>query len=118
MKKFIYQMLLLFVLSTVSANAQVVIGTEDVSLKKHSGSILDLQSVEKEPYVGKGLLLPVVTLNDTTSFGLNGGDEDKAVGMIVYNTDSAIADGIYLWTKEPDKPGRWVIIASVEVNGE
>jgi hypothetical protein len=38
--------------------------------------------------------------------------------MIVYNTGSAIADGIYLWTKELDKPGRWVIIASVEVNGE
>ncbi|MDR0863912.1 MAG: hypothetical protein LBO74_03150, partial [Candidatus Symbiothrix sp.] len=64
-------------------------------------------------YAGKGLLLPKVTLTGVTPFGLSG-DEDEAVGMIIYQDGDAIKKGIYLWTKETGQPGKWELIASVE----
>jgi hypothetical protein len=113
MKKVFYLMLTLLLLSVAGANAQVTIGTGEIFLESHPGAILDLESVEQIPYKGKGLLLPVVNLTNINSFGLSGGNEDDAAGMVVYNTDSTMADGIYLWMKELGQAGKWVIIAAV-----
>jgi hypothetical protein len=118
MKKMIFLGLALIVLSAASAKAQVAIGNSPGELTPHAGAILDVQSapytVGETPYAGKGLLLPKVQLTDVNTFGLTGGDEDEAVGMIIYQDGDAIDKGIYLWTKETGEPGEWKLIASVE----
>ncbi|MDR0864596.1 MAG: hypothetical protein LBO74_06655 [Candidatus Symbiothrix sp.] len=113
MKKNLFLMLLFIVLSVAGAKAQVVISNGSGTLTPHPGAFLDLQSVEQTPYAGKGLLLPRVELIDVTPFGLSG-DEDEAVGMIIYQDGDTIDKGIYLWTKEAGQPGKWKLVASVE----
>jgi hypothetical protein len=118
MKKMIFLMLTLWLLGAASAKAQVVISNSPGELTPHAGAILDLQSipytVSATTYQGKGLLLPKVTLPDVNTFGLSGGNQDEAVGMIIYQDGNAISKGIYLWTKESGLPGKWKLIASVE----
>jgi hypothetical protein len=118
MKKMFFLLLALIVLSAASAKAQVAIGNSPGELTPHAGAILDVQSapytVGGTTYQGKGLLLPRVQLTDVNTFGLTGGDEDEAVGMIIYQDGDAIDKGIYLWTKETGLPGKWKLIASVE----
>ncbi|MDR0865474.1 MAG: hypothetical protein LBO74_11160 [Candidatus Symbiothrix sp.] len=117
MKKMFFLVLTLIVWSAASVKAQVTIGNSPGALTPHGGAILDLQSVpytvEETTYNGKGLLLPRVQLTAVTPFGLSG-DEDEAVGMIIYQDGDAIDKGIYLWTKETGLPGEWKLIASVE----
>ncbi|MDR0866294.1 MAG: hypothetical protein LBO74_15385 [Candidatus Symbiothrix sp.] len=118
MKRILFLMLALIVWSAASTKAQVVIGNSPGALTPHAGAFLDLQSapytVEETTYQGKGLLLPRVQLTDENTFGLSGGNQDEAVGMIIYQDGDAIGKGIYLWTKETGQPGKWELIASVE----
>jgi hypothetical protein len=117
MKKTFFLMLTLLFLGAASAKAQVAIGNSPGELTPHAGAILDVQSapytVGATTYPGKGLLLPRVQLTDVNTFGLSGGNQDEAVGMIIYQDGDAINKGIYLWTKETGQPGEWKLIASV-----
>ena len=98
MKKDVFCILLLLLLSLVNMNAQTTIGK---LADPHSGALLELVSNNS-----KGLLLPCVSLTANPSeFVLNvtAGYEDvdktKAVGMIVYNTNAYVLSGkgVYLW---------------------
>jgi hypothetical protein len=92
MKKVFFLMLSLIVLGAASAKAQVTIGA---NTDPHSGAVLDLQSTTQ------GLKLPTVALdNDLTNFKLTlSGTSTKAnaKGMYVYNTNTAIGEGVYVW---------------------
>jgi hypothetical protein len=118
MKRKIFLALALIILGVASVKAQVVVGNSQGSLTPHAGAILDVQSapytVGGTTYQGKGLLLPRVQLTDVNTFGLSGGNQDEAVGMLIYQDGDAIDKGIYLWTKETGLPGKWKLIASVE----
>jgi hypothetical protein len=90
MRKNLFFVLTLFILSAASMNAQVTIGsTED----PHPGAILDLQSTTQ------GLHLSQVELsNVATDFRL-AGDKAAAGGMLVYNTANTLkGPGLYVWT--------------------
>ncbi|MDR0863634.1 MAG: fibrobacter succinogenes major paralogous domain-containing protein, partial [Candidatus Symbiothrix sp.] len=69
--------------------AQVTIGANQ---DPRTGAGLDLNS-------NKGLLLPRVTLSSTaTDFQLEGGDLDKAKGMVVYNNGANLGGpGVFVW---------------------
>ncbi len=98
MRKKIYLMLMLLIISAVSMNAQVTIGSQS---DPHPASVLDLQSTTK------GLKLPNVALNsDLTKFVI-GADSDKstAKGMLVYNTTD---NRIYFWNGST-----WALAAGV-----
>jgi hypothetical protein len=116
MKKFIFLALLLVVLGTASTKAQVAIG---VGGDPHAGAILDLKSEEK------GLLLPKVSLYDVEILQVGGSEADddlSATGMIVYNTNDLVGDGIgiYVWDGHlwlslidcplPAQPGEFSVI--------
>jgi uncharacterized protein (TIGR02145 family) len=99
MKRMIFLMLALLMLSIASMNAQVTIGsTED----PHPGAVLDLQSSNK------GLKLPTVSLDDVTEFKLSDkpADAASATGMMIYNDNEAAVGGsgkgIYVWE------GQWI----------
>ncbi|GHT39080.1 hypothetical protein FACS189437_01460 [Bacteroidia bacterium] len=98
MKKMMFLMLTLFLWGAANVNAQVTIGS---NTEPHSGAILDLQSDNL------GLKLPNVELDDDlTQFVLpEEGDftKDNAIGMIVYNTNTNVSEGIYAWNGK-----RWV----------
>jgi hypothetical protein len=92
MKKNLFLMLTLIILSAASMNAQVTIGSTD---DPHSGAILDLQSTTQ------GLKLPTVPITDLATFGLplEGTSTLRgAIGMVVYNTFSGTGAGLYVWT--------------------
>jgi hypothetical protein len=95
MKKVFFLMLSLMILSAASVNAQVTIGA---NTDPHPGAVLDLESTTQ------GLKLPVVALTTDTLFQL-AGDSTKAVGMVVFNSNSVmnssstydIYAGTYVW---------------------
>ena len=106
-------MLLLLLLSVVSINAQVTIGSTS---DPHPASVLDLQSTTK------GLKLPNVALDTDLAKFVIGTDAQKvsAKGMMVYNTTD---NQVYFWNGEtwaltsgngtggtdlPGTPGIWV----------
>jgi len=101
MKKVLFLLFLLFpmFLGTAFVTAQVRIGANAVPEK---GTVLDLKSSATAPgYVG-GLLLPRVALADLTSVpaswaGSGTLDPSKLTGLLVYNTNTAFAVGIYVW---------------------
>jgi uncharacterized protein (TIGR02145 family) len=101
MKRMIFLMLALLIVSVASMNAQVTIGgTTD----PHAGAVLDLSPSNK------GLLLPSVYLDDDSSFTL--ADENTAstaTGMLVYNLNPDLAGGkgVYVWNGDVLK---WVYI--------
>jgi hypothetical protein len=108
-QKMIFLALMLWMLSTASANAQVLIGGNE-SDEPHSGAILDLSFLGDK---NLGLLLPNVELGATaTDFTLaaDATDEQKtaACGMIVYNTktDALNGAGLYVWTGS-----KWMVVA-------
>jgi uncharacterized protein (TIGR02145 family) len=92
MKKMIFLMLTLLIWSAASMNAQVTIGKDTVP---HAGAVLDLRATNQ------GLKLPTVSLDpDLTQFVLteNGtSTPEKAIGMLVYNTNPAVGAGLYVW---------------------
>jgi hypothetical protein len=97
MKRMIFLMLMLGILSVASMNAQVIIG--DNSKEPHPGAILDLS-----PLQNLGLLLPSVELQNTTTLQVGGSNaeaDDNAAGMLVYNKTAKaspnIPKGIYVW---------------------
>ncbi|GHT06199.1 hypothetical protein FACS189440_12330 [Bacteroidia bacterium] len=85
-------MLTLLIWGAASMNAQVTIGSEN---PPHSGAVLDLQSTTQ------GLKLPNVALaSDLTKFVLPLTDpstKEDAKGMYVYNTNSTVGEGVYVW---------------------
>ncbi|GHT39277.1 hypothetical protein FACS189437_02190 [Bacteroidia bacterium] len=93
-------MLTLFFLGAASMNAQVTIGSNKAP---HSGAVLDLQSDNL------GLKLPNVALdNDLTVFKLPitaPSTKEDAKGMYVYNTNSTIGEGVYVWDG-----GQWILV--------
>lgn len=90
MKKVFGLMLTLFVLASVSVNAQVTIGSQD---EPHPAAVLDLKSTTTP---GKGLLLPNVEITSLSTFGFSG-DASKAAGMIVYCPGANVTQGVYVW---------------------
>lgn len=98
MKKVFYVMLAVLLASTVSMNAQVTIGsTED----PHDGAVLELKSADK------GLLLPRVKLDAADKWTIEGKaiGGDPINGMIVFNTGTALDEGLYVWVN-----GKWINI--------
>ncbi|MDR0865215.1 MAG: hypothetical protein LBO74_09850 [Candidatus Symbiothrix sp.] len=101
MKKNLFLMLTLIVLSVASVKAQVNIGSD---ANPHSGAVLDLSQLP----TGKelGLLLPNVALNAVlTEFVLPLTDPStkaNATGMMVYNTNPELSGGVgvYVWNGE------------------
>lgn len=89
MKKNLFLMLLLIVLSAASVNAQVTIGADS---DPNPSAVLDLQTSNQ------GLLLPRVALISTTSYLPL---QSHVAGMTVYNTavagagNTAVTPGIY-----------------------
>jgi hypothetical protein len=76
----------------MSVNAQVLIGSDN---DPHEGSILDLSNTGS-----LGMLLPRVPLGAADVFQLSG-EAAVAAGMVVYNTNAAMANGygagVYVW---------------------
>jgi hypothetical protein len=71
--------------------AQQKIGSNPGSL--NPGAILELESTNR------GFLLPRVDLGTSpTTFGLNGGLTLNSNGMIVYNTNTTLGVGYYVWS--------------------
>ncbi|MDR0865416.1 MAG: fibrobacter succinogenes major paralogous domain-containing protein [Candidatus Symbiothrix sp.] len=97
MKRIIIAIGLFLSLGTTAGLAQVTIGANQ---DPRAGAGLDLNS-------NKGLLLPRVTLSSTaTDFQLDGGDLDKAKGMVVYNTGANLGGpGVFVWDG-----GKWSIV--------
>ena len=102
MKKLSFFVILLFLIisGTAFVNAQVRIGAQAVPEK---GTVLDLKSSVATPgYVG-GLLLSHVSLTSLTAIptswaGSGTIDPLKLKGLLVYNTNTAVAPaGIYVW---------------------
>ena len=93
MKKIFYLALMTLIVSTVSMNAQVTIGSQ---ADPHAGAVLDLQSTSK------GLLLPHVALKGETVWGLDGAAVE---GMLVYNTGDVLPKGLHVWSAE-----RWALL--------
>ncbi|MBY0244833.1 MAG: hypothetical protein K2Q03_05200 [Sphingobacteriaceae bacterium] len=96
-----------FVLSFAS-KAQVKIGDNPTVVTL--GAILDLESTDQ------GLLIPRVSLTDTSTWGLQG---SSVAGMIVYNTNSAMTGTIIVDPVSKDAKGlfywnglNWVQVGS------
>jgi hypothetical protein len=99
MKKMIFLMLTLLILSSASMNAQVNIGSIN---DPHKGAVLDLSQGGE-----LGLLLPHVSITNVRSFQLPTGDNStitNAVGMTVYNTNPALGEGLFTWNGSEWKP--------------
>ncbi|MEI6577259.1 MAG: hypothetical protein WCO63_13865 [Bacteroidota bacterium] len=78
--------LLLFLIISVRLSAQTKIGDDPTTM--HPGAILELQSTNK------GLLLPRVELNSLTNWTLAG---TPVAGMIIYNENGQLPQGLYYW---------------------
>jgi hypothetical protein len=89
MKKGIFLMLALMVLSVASMYAQVRIGGTD---NPSPSAILDLNVDDTDAGNTKGLALPRVTLTSTTG---NGGIANAIKGLLVYNIEGAVPAGTY-----------------------
>jgi hypothetical protein len=102
MKKMIYLMLLLMVLSAASMKAQVTIGSD---ADPDESAVLDLQSTDK------GLLIPRIALDAIDSPAPLA---EKVAGMVVYNTgEGTLKDtGIYY-----NDGTNWIKIGNGELNG-
>ncbi|GHT41651.1 hypothetical protein FACS189437_08830 [Bacteroidia bacterium] len=88
MKKMMILMLTLLIWGSASMNAQVTIGSDKAP---HAGAVLDLESTTQ------GFKLPTVALTTDTQYQL-AGDSTTAVGMVVFNNNSAvISAGTYVW---------------------
>jgi hypothetical protein len=92
MKKMIFLMLALLMLSAASMNAQVNIGSVN---DPHKGAILDLSQSE----LNLGLLFPKVYLFNTREFTLPVDESVDAIGMVIYNNNASLPDGrgLYSW---------------------
>ncbi|GHS96514.1 hypothetical protein FACS189421_01700 [Bacteroidia bacterium] len=92
MKKMIFLMLTLLIWGAASMNAQVNIGSTDAP---HKGAILDLSKSNSE----SGVLLPRVYLFNVKQFQLPADEGMDPTGMLVYNTNSSLSDGVglYAW---------------------
>jgi hypothetical protein len=91
MKQIIFLVLTLFVLSAASMSAQVTIGSTD---DPHSGALLDLQSTTL------GLKLPCISIISIQNLGLplkGTFTAADAKGMVAYNTNPALGEGLYVW---------------------
>jgi hypothetical protein len=92
MKKIFQSVFFLLFAGVMSVNAQVRIGSDE---NPHDGSILDLSNAGS-----LGMLLPRVPLDAANVFKLSG-DAAAAAGMVVYNTNAAMANGygagLYVW---------------------
>lgn len=120
MKKIFYAMLLLFLGSAFSMNAQVTIGYDD---PPHDGAVLELKSNSK------GFLLPRIELNGPKVWSLDG---DPVDGMVVFHTGNGALDrDVYVWMvdkwtkvsgcgceEEPTKPCESVPIVTISSNLE
>lgn len=91
--KRIYYGILALVFCALNVNAQVKIGT---NTDPHEGAVLDMKSEDTED---KGVLFPNVNLRNADEFQLEG-DQTEGVGMVVYNTNSALGVGLYAWDGE------------------
>ncbi|MDR1632152.1 MAG: fibrobacter succinogenes major paralogous domain-containing protein [Dysgonamonadaceae bacterium] len=98
MKKTIYLMLFLFVFGTVILDAQVRIGGDTVP---NAAAVLDLNvNDDVTPTANKGALaLPRVNLTSAT-MQLN--STEPKDGMLIYNTGTTFAAGVYVWVS-----GKW-----------
>jgi len=113
MKRFFCLALILFILSTAGAKAQVMIGGNE---KPHAGAILDLSQPGRDASEVRGLLLPCVTLRaDLSAFVLPGNTSTEilaARGMMVYhvvtNPYKDPVEGIYIWSGT-----RWHLLLAV-----
>ncbi|MDR1631286.1 MAG: hypothetical protein LBR97_00090 [Dysgonamonadaceae bacterium] len=91
-RKMKFWMLTLFILSAASVNAQVSIGSSNAP---HKGSVLDLSQSESD----LGILFPKVYLRSTNDLQLQEDGDIEAIGMVVYNRNSNLPDGVglYAW---------------------
>ncbi|GHU78539.1 hypothetical protein FACS1894145_0700 [Bacteroidia bacterium] len=93
MKKMLFLMLFLLILGTASVSSQVRIGGNGAP---NAAAVLDLNANDDaSPSANKGALaLPRVNLTSAT-MQLNG--TTPANGMLIYNTGTTFAPGIYVW---------------------
>jgi hypothetical protein len=85
--------LTLLLWSAVNLKAQVNIGSLDAP---HTGAILDLSQGASD----RGILLPHVFITNVKSFQLETNATStiaNAIGMVVYNTNPALGEGLYTW---------------------
>jgi hypothetical protein len=108
MKKNLFLMLALFVLSAASMNAQVRIGGLD---DPHKSAVLDLNAANDVQNGTLGLALPRVALaTDTSSLNRT----EPAPGTIVYNSASTLeGEGVYVWTKQWGSAGGPVPVTGI-----
>lgn len=103
MKKIVYSIALL---AGVFTNAQVIIGSDNPNPTVKSYAALEIL---QNP-VSSAIQLPVVAITDITNRNLP--IKDPVDGMMVYNMDTNIPAGIYVWTqKENNGLGLWVQLA-------
>jgi hypothetical protein len=100
MKRMIFLMLMLLIVSAASMNAQVRIGGMD---NPHPSAVLDLNENDDANTGTLGLALPRVEL--TAIDAIPSGMSAPATGLLVYNTNPDLGEGIYYWSG-----GAWVKI--------
>lgn len=90
-------MLLAFALTTITAtaNAQLNVGS---TTAPNAGAMLEISGSTK------GLLMPRVSLTNTTTWGLTG---TQTPGMAVYNTNTGITSTNVTYPKHPDGKGAY-----------
>ena len=108
MKKVLFLMLFLVILGAASVSAQIRIGGDG---EPHTAAVLDLNADDSDtPTENKGgLALPRVNLDDNTA-QLNG--SDPIAGMLVYNTNTTMGEGVYYWDGS-----QWVAIGGDGIVG-
>jgi hypothetical protein len=92
MKKIFFLMLTLLIVSAASMNAQVTIGSME---NPRDGAVLDLSQIADGKKLG--LLLPWVSLANTSDWQLDGVGTADHAGMMVFNTNEDTGKGIYVW---------------------
>lgn len=111
MRKMYLILLAFLMLSALSLQAQVTIGSQKTA---HSGSLLELDTSAGN----RGILLPRIFINDVQVWGLEGSDQ-PVEGMLVFNTNPNLSDGtgIYVWLEDEAGVGSWTVFKGGGTSG-
>lgn len=102
MRKMTFLLLTFLIGITASMNAQVRIGSLE---EPSAAAVLDLNATDDTVDGTLALALPRVNLDSNTA-KLNDGKTTPLNGMLVYNTNADLGEGVYIWTGGDN--GRWM----------
>ena len=111
MKKVLFLMLFLVVLGTANINSQVRIGGDG---EPYAAAVLDLNVDDSDTPTGNkgGLALPRISLEALSGEDANLNGMAPIAGMLVYNTNTTLGEGVYFWDGS-----MWIIISGDGIVG-